>query len=127
MNQRISSSALTIRGGIVSTRTALASGCLFSVFTRIPPDSLGNPIELADTTAVDSAALDNKNPEYYLQQLPVTEEQIAESNDIIKDGLFNLGKIYKDKLEDYGNAEKNARKQLKNYRDISKPKYPGMS
>ena len=83
-----------------------------------PTDSLGNPIELADTTAVDSAALDNKNPEYYLQQLPVTEEQIAESNDIIKDGLFNLGKIYKDKLEDYGNAEKNFDRLCSQYPDF---------
>lgn len=72
-----------------------------------PVDSLDNPIEMNDSTmTADTAVLDNKNPEYYLQQLPVTEEQIAESNNIIKDGLYNMGIIYKNKLEDYPNAQK---------------------
>lgn len=83
-----------------------------------PVDSLGNPIELTDTVATDTAALDNKNPEYYLQQLPVTEEQIAESNNVIKDGLFNLGKIYKDKLEDYPNALANFERLYTQYPDF---------
>lgn len=67
-------------------------------------DSLGNPIEMNDSIMQDTTTIDNKNPEYYLRQLPVTEEQIAESNNIIKDGLFNMGIIYKNKLEDYPHA-----------------------
>ncbi len=38
--------------------------------------------------------------EYYLQQLPLTADKIAESNVLIENALFNMGKIYKDKLED---------------------------
>ncbi len=67
-----------------------------------------------DATAVDSlpadssleaglpgvAADDPKLREYYLQQLPFTEEDIAASNVIIEDGLYNMAMIYKDKLED---------------------------
>lgn len=84
-----------------------------------PLDSLGNPIEQNDSTmTTDTAALDNKNPEYYLQQLPVTEEQIAESNNIIKDGLFNMGIIYKNKLEDYPNAQKTFDRLLNQYQDF---------
>lgn len=83
-----------------------------------PTDSLGNQIEMSDSIAVDSAALDNKNPEYYLQQLPVTEEQIAESNAIIKDGLFNLGRIYKDRLEDYPNALASYKRLYTQYPDF---------
>ena len=77
----------------------------------IPTDSLGNPIEMPQ----DSAALDNKSPEYYLSQLPTTPEQIEASNEIIKDGLFNMGMIYKDKLEDYKLADEAFGRLLRQY------------
>ena len=48
----------------------------------------------------DSLASDIKSREYYLQQIPLTEEDLEASNIIIEDGLFNMGMIYKDKLED---------------------------
>lgn len=82
----------------------------------IPLDSLGNPIEMVP----DSAVTDNKSPEYYLAQLPVTPEQIAESNAIIKDGLFNMGMIYKDKLEDYQLADEAFGRLDKQYPDFEK-------
>lgn len=68
-------------------------------------DEEGNPIPM-DSTAVagDPAADfsdDPKSREYYIQQLPLTEEDIAASNLIIIDGLFNMSMIYKDKLEDF--------------------------
>lgn len=43
---------------------------------------------------------DPKSREYYIQQLPFTEEEVAASNIIIEDGLYNMAMIYKDKLED---------------------------
>lgn len=46
------------------------------------------------------AADDPKSREYYIQQLPFTEEEVAASNIIIEDGLYNMAMIYKDKLED---------------------------
>ncbi len=45
--------------------------------------------------------LDKDSPEYYLQQIPTTKEQIAHSNQLWAEALFNMGMIYKDKLEDY--------------------------
>ena len=54
----------------------------------------------------DSVITDNKNPEFYLQQVPLTESAMKESNDILSDGLFNMGLIYKDKLEDFSLAQK---------------------
>ena len=38
--------------------------------------------------------------EYYIQQIPLTPEDIEASDMIIVDGLFNMALIYKDKLED---------------------------
>lgn len=57
---------------------------------------------IADSIAVlDSLASDPHNREFYIQQLPFTAEDIDASNIIIADGLFNMGMIYKDKLEDF--------------------------
>ena len=50
------------------------------------------------------ASTDPKDPRFYLQQIPVTEEDFAASDLIISDGLFNMGVIYKDLLEDNGLA-----------------------
>lgn len=46
------------------------------------------------------ALADNKNPAYYLRQIPVTKEQLARSSQLWADALFSMGMIYKDKLED---------------------------
>lgn len=51
------------------------------------------------TEETDSAANDPHKREYYLAQIPFSEEQISESNEIIKDGLYNSGVIFKDKLD----------------------------
>lgn len=49
---------------------------------------------------------DPHNIEYYLAQIPSTEEQIKNANDIIQEGLYNEGIILKDKLEDFPAARK---------------------
>lgn len=54
----------------------------------------------------DTLVTDNKTPEFYLQQIPLTKESMKESNEILSDGLYNMGMIYKDKLEDYPLAQK---------------------
>ena len=53
----------------------------------------------ADTASVAPVSDDPKTREYYLQQLPMTPEDVEASNVIIEDGLYNMGMIYKDKLE----------------------------
>ncbi|MBQ8564922.1 MAG: tetratricopeptide repeat protein [Bacteroidaceae bacterium] len=59
----------------------------------------------ASAEPVDSVALANaEDPhkiEYYLKQIPLTPEDIAASNEIIADGLYNMGIILKNDLEDY--------------------------
>jgi hypothetical protein len=56
--------------------------------------------ESAEQTASEQST-DPKDPQFYLQQIPKTEEDIKAANLIIADGLFNMALIYKDKLEDY--------------------------
>ena len=47
----------------------------------------------------DSAQNDPHKREYYLAQIPFTEDQVATSNLTIMDGLYNSGVIFKDKLD----------------------------
>ena len=56
-------------------------------------------------------------PEYYMQQIPRTEEQIAVANDVIQEGLYNMGIILKDKLDDYPAARDEFMQLDKRYPD----------
>ena len=56
-------------------------------------------------------------PEYYLAQIPKDDAERATANDIIQEGLFNMGVILKDKLEDYTAAEREFDRLLKDYPD----------
>lgn len=68
---------------------------------KMPQDST----KLSETnTQRTSRENDIYSPEFYLQQIPTTAEEIAASNEIIENAYFNLGKIYKDKLGDYNLA-----------------------
>ena len=54
----------------------------------------------------DSAQNDPHKREYYLAQIPFTEEQVATSNLTIMDGLYNSGVIFKDKLDNLDLSKK---------------------
>ena len=71
--------------------------------TTLPADSLNLA---SDTTATDTLANDPHNREYYLAQIPFTEEQVEASNLLIMDGLYNSGVIFKDKLDNLRLSEK---------------------
>ena len=62
-------------------------------------------------------ATDPHYPEYYLAQLPMTEEEKSTANDVIQEGLYNMGVILKDKLEDFPAARKEFDKLLADYPD----------
>lgn len=61
--------------------------------------SVGDSIH-GDTVPKSKQISDNKKPEFYLQQIPVTSAQIAKSNVDIANALFTMGQIYKEKVED---------------------------
>lgn len=73
-----------------------------------------------DSIPQDTVVTDNKDPQFYLQQIPKTEEQMKESNDILSDGLYNMGMIYKDKLEDFSLAQKTFARLYSEFPDFEK-------
>ena len=90
----------------------------------LPNDSLAaaDGTVVSDSLAMaqaeqDSLASDPHNREYYLAQIPFTEEQVQESNLIIMDGLYNSGVIFKDKLENLGLAQKQLTRVTGQYPD----------
>ena len=64
-------------------------------------DEDGMPIEENPDSVQTDAADDPHKPEFYLKQLPMTPEALATSNEVVAEGLFNMGIILKNKLEDY--------------------------
>ena len=58
---------------------------------------------------------DPHNVEYYLRQIPKTEEEIETCNSIIREGLYNMGVILKDKLEDYPAAREEFEELIERY------------
>ena len=83
------------------------------------PDSLENQENQDHAENVENAE-NMKAPTatvYYLAQIPFTEEQIAESNNLIKDGLFHSGIIFKDKLDNLRLSEKALGRLTSQYAD----------
>ncbi len=67
--------------------------------------------------AEPAKADDPHYPEYYLAQIPKDDAERATANDIIQEGLYNMGVILKDKLDDYSAAEREFDRLLDDYPD----------
>lgn len=86
-------------------------------------DSLGNPLsdeQVAERKKNEEQLAHEQDPhypEYYLSQIPKTDEERQNSENIIQEGLFNMGVILKDKLEDVNAAEAAFNELLMRYPD----------
>jgi tetratricopeptide (TPR) repeat protein len=80
-------------------------------------DSLKTDVTSKDSikSGNDTLANDPHNREYYLTQIPFTDDQIKASNKIIEDGLYNSGIIFKDKLNNLALSEKALRRLTDDY------------
>jgi len=66
----------------------------------------------------DSAQFDPHRREYYLAQIPFEEDQLAASNMLLSEGLYNSGVIFKDKLDNLPLGEKALRRLSDNFPDF---------
>lgn len=78
-------------------------------------DSDGETLEGEELTAANDsisdaekkqleAEADPTKAEYYLKDIPKSDAEIATCNEIIQEGMYNMGVILKDKLEDFDQA-----------------------
>ena len=65
----------------------------------------------------DDHSSDPHYREYYLAQIPFSDQEKIQANDIIQEGLYNMGLILKDKLEDFGASLKEFDRLLADYPD----------
>ena len=84
-----------------SNQTVVAQAMGAEEFTDEMRDSLAKAAAVEDSLQqiADSAQNNPHKREYYLAQIPFTEEQVQASNLIIMDGLHHSGVIFKDKLD----------------------------
>lgn len=82
-----------------------------------PDNPDGEPAE--DTP--DAETLERQNDphyvEYYLKQIPKDDQERLVANDVIQEGLYNMGVILKDKMEDFPAARTEFDRLLKRYPD----------
>ena len=80
-------------------------------------DSLAQAAAVEDSLKqiTDSAQNDPHKREYYLKDIPFTEEQVEASNLIIMDGLHHSGVIFKDKLNNLRLGERQLRRLTDQY------------
>lgn len=74
------------------------------------------PADSVDT-AKSKQADDPHYPEYYLKQIPKTDAERVTCNDIIQEGLYNMGVILKDKLDDFPASRTEFNSLLSRYPD----------
>jgi len=88
----------------------------------VPTDSIADQAQSSSETpeaVPDSLANDPHYREYYIAQIPFTDDQLAESDNIIKDGLFHAGIIFKDKLDNLRLSEKQLLRLTSKYPDFA--------
>ncbi|HEY4799802.1 MAG TPA: tetratricopeptide repeat protein, partial [Bacteroidia bacterium] len=74
-------------------------------------------VEKTDTVKKSGKIADNKTHDYYLKNIPFTEDQKKKSNQKIIDAYYALGGIYKEDLQDNTKAVETFEELLKRYPD----------
>lgn len=87
--------------------------------------AIADSIAMADSIAeakerlADSLSQDPHHREYYMQQIPFTEEQLAASNEILKDGLYQAGIMEMEKLENFNLAYRTLLRLINDFPDVA--------
>lgn len=108
-----------------SSKVRQDSGEGFEEYDYAAEDSLaelgGVDEEVLDEEAQrlkDSLENDPHHREFYLKQIPFTEEQLAESDGLILDGLYHGGVLLMEKIGNYPLAEKTLNRLISQFPDF---------
>ena len=103
-----------------SNKSVVADGMEVSPSEDTPSESSPSEDTTSEDTPSDGSAIDaptsgEGNREFYLKQIPLTPEQMAESNQLLEDGLLHAGIILKDKMGNLRLSEQMLRRLTDNY------------
>lgn len=82
----------------------------------VATDSTGKELTKEDEEKLKRAE-DPHYPEYYIKQIPKTDEEKNTAHEIIQEGLYNMGIILKDKMEDFSASRSEFDRLLTRYPD----------
>lgn len=80
-------------------------GSIFDDESELDDEELENDSTMMDSTQMASAQsieTDVHKPEYYLQQIPKTQAELDQSNELLARALYNMVYIYRDRVGDLG-------------------------
>ena len=106
-------------------RLNLSEGYDYSETTDSLAAAQADSIALADSIAkeqqrmADSLASDPHSREYYLQQIPFSEEDLAASNEILRTSLYEAGILEMEKLENFPFARRTLIRLIGDFPDVS--------
>ena len=92
--------------------------------SKLQPDALRDALshslsqKESGKPSADSASLDPHQRAYYLAQIPFTPEQMSASNQLLANGLYHAGIIFKDRLDNLALSEKMLLRLVDNYPDF---------
>ena len=104
--------------------TDIAQGTNSDQDSKLQPDALQDALshslsqKESGKPSADSASLDPHQRAYYLAQIPFTPEQMSASNQLLADGLYHAGIIFKDRLDNLALSEKMLLRLVDNYPDF---------
>lgn len=116
--RRSNKTVLSDFGEEETDETALDS--LASDSLPVVEESLPDSLSEEDKERLEKLAeyeKDPHRPEYYLKDIPFTEEQMAASNAALVDGLYNSGIIFKDRMDNFPLAERTFMRVLNDFPD----------
>lgn len=76
----------------------------FNEPTQKSDEEQKSAISLDQDTLKIEKATDPKKPEFYLQQIPSTNEEKENAHEIVREGLYNMALVYQNRLNDYPQA-----------------------
>lgn len=115
--QRINRTVVNLNGGTDEEGDGMPADSLATDSTLV---AATDSVATEKDAAADSLAADPHNREYYLAQIPFTDEQKTAANEIIMEGLFNSGVIFKDKLDNLKLSEKSLKRLTSQYPEYIK-------
>ncbi len=80
-------------------------------------DTRMDELDAEEQARLDSLQNDPHNREYYLAQIPFTEEQMEVSNQLLSDGLYHGGVIAMEKIQNFPYAERMLLRLLNDFPD----------
>ena len=76
--------------------------------------------EMEEKKKQEEYANDPHRPEYYLKDIPFTDEQMEASNAALVEGLYNSAVIYKDRMENFPLAERTFNRVLNDFPEFER-------